>query len=243
MTNIKICWYQSCNRTHRGLLDWTDEIVNALHYYTDLDPAQILLNIHVQVALLVYGLVVAISRVTDNKHHPTDVLAGAVLGSVTAAIALTRTTPDHSRYHQHVSSCKTVCICICYKTIFRRQYAQVKVHAQEDRKISQSSVIKDEKLWYAPLFCFIFNEAWLKITLERIKSLKIEKLLHIDILFIFITLELFPLIWLWDRKTYSSDVFDRAIARILFVLFWNDEIKSFQTNLNVHSIFTGINFV
>ena len=45
-----------------------------------------------------YGLVVAVSRVTDNKHHPTDVLAGAVLGAGAAVIALTRTTPDHSRY-------------------------------------------------------------------------------------------------------------------------------------------------
>jgi len=79
----------------------------------------------VQVALLVYGLVVAVSRVTDNKHHPTDVLAGAVLGAGAAVIALTRTTPDHSRKH----------------------YAELKVHAQEDQMSrSISSVTKEEKL-------------------------------------------------------------------------------------------------
>merc|ERR1719394_1138289 len=34
-----------------------------------------------QVLLLLYASGVSISRVTDNKHHVTDVIAGAVLGS------------------------------------------------------------------------------------------------------------------------------------------------------------------
>ena len=29
---------------------------------------------------MVYAVVCSLSRVTDKKHHPTDVLAGAVLG-------------------------------------------------------------------------------------------------------------------------------------------------------------------
>ena len=43
-----------------------------------------------QVLTVVYAVVVSISRVTDNKHHPTDVLAGAVLGLTIAALALCR---------------------------------------------------------------------------------------------------------------------------------------------------------
>ena len=39
---------------------------------------------------MVYAVVVSISRVTDNKHHPTDVLAGAVLGLTIASLALCR---------------------------------------------------------------------------------------------------------------------------------------------------------
>lgn len=38
-----------------------------------------------QAVLLLYAVVVSLSRVSDNKHHPTDVIAGAVLG---AALAL-----------------------------------------------------------------------------------------------------------------------------------------------------------
>ena len=39
---------------------------------------------------VVYAVVVSISRVTDNKHHPTDVLAGTVLGLTIAGLALNR---------------------------------------------------------------------------------------------------------------------------------------------------------
>jgi len=41
-----------------------------------------------QALLLVYGTVVSITRVTDNKHHPRDVIAGAVLGSIVALLSL-----------------------------------------------------------------------------------------------------------------------------------------------------------
>ena len=37
---------------------------------------------------MVYAVLVSISRVTDNKHHPTDVLAGALLGLALALLAL-----------------------------------------------------------------------------------------------------------------------------------------------------------
>jgi len=37
-----------------------------------------------QVVCLVYAMVCSLSRVTDKKHHPTDVLAGAVLGTALA---------------------------------------------------------------------------------------------------------------------------------------------------------------
>jgi len=39
-----------------------------------------------QVLLALYALVTSVSRVTDNKHHPTDVIAGAVLGVVMAIL-------------------------------------------------------------------------------------------------------------------------------------------------------------
>ena len=29
-----------------------------------------------------------ITRITDNRHHPTDVLAGAILGTLVALIAV-----------------------------------------------------------------------------------------------------------------------------------------------------------
>ena len=53
-----------------------------------------------QVVTLVYAVVVSISRVTDNKHHPTDVLAGAGLGLTIAALALYRLglVTEDSRY-------------------------------------------------------------------------------------------------------------------------------------------------
>jgi len=44
----------------------------------------------VQVLVLVYAVGVSISRVTDNKHHPTDVLAGAGLGLSVALLAIYR---------------------------------------------------------------------------------------------------------------------------------------------------------
>ena len=37
---------------------------------------------------MVYAVLVSISRVTDNKHHPTDVLAGALLGLAVAFLSL-----------------------------------------------------------------------------------------------------------------------------------------------------------
>ena len=43
-----------------------------------------------QVLLLVYCVFVSISRVTDHKHHPTDVLAGASLGLVISLVSLSR---------------------------------------------------------------------------------------------------------------------------------------------------------
>jgi hypothetical protein len=39
---------------------------------------------------VLYAIFTAISRITDHKHHPTDVMAGAVLGSVLAAATVHR---------------------------------------------------------------------------------------------------------------------------------------------------------
>ena len=39
---------------------------------------------------LVYALIVAASRVTDHKHHPGDVAAGAMLGTIMALLSLAR---------------------------------------------------------------------------------------------------------------------------------------------------------
>ena len=39
---------------------------------------------------VLYAIFTAISRITDHKHHPTDVMAGAILGSVLAAATVHR---------------------------------------------------------------------------------------------------------------------------------------------------------
>jgi len=41
-----------------------------------------------QVLFMIYMISVGISRVTDNKHHPTDVIAGMVLGSIMAIVTI-----------------------------------------------------------------------------------------------------------------------------------------------------------
>ena len=43
-----------------------------------------------QILALVYALIVAFSRVTDNKHHPGDVAAGAIMGTFLALLSLLR---------------------------------------------------------------------------------------------------------------------------------------------------------
>ena len=43
-----------------------------------------------QILALVYALIVAFSRVTDNKHHPGDVATGAIMGTFLAILSLLR---------------------------------------------------------------------------------------------------------------------------------------------------------
>ena len=50
----------------------------------------IILFIPAQILALVYALLVACSRVTDNKHHPGDVMAGAIMGTLLAILSLVR---------------------------------------------------------------------------------------------------------------------------------------------------------
>ena len=38
---------------------------------------------------------VCLSRINDNKHHPADVAAGAVLGSLIGALFILRSIPRH----------------------------------------------------------------------------------------------------------------------------------------------------
>ena len=40
----------------------------------------------VQVALISVAYFTALSRISDNKHHPTDVLAGAFLGTLISGL-------------------------------------------------------------------------------------------------------------------------------------------------------------
>ena len=49
-----------------------------------------------QVLALVYALIVACSRVIDNKHHPGDVMAGAAMGTLLALLSLAW-VKDHQR--------------------------------------------------------------------------------------------------------------------------------------------------
>ena len=50
-------------------------------------------KVRVQAGLLAYCALVAVSRVADNKHHATDVVAGALLGAAVALLALVRVAP------------------------------------------------------------------------------------------------------------------------------------------------------
>ena len=56
----------------------------------------IILFIPAQILALVYALLVACSRVTDNKHHPGDVMAGAAMGTLLALLSLAW-VKDHQR--------------------------------------------------------------------------------------------------------------------------------------------------
>ena len=56
-----------------------------------------LICVCMKVAVTLYPMLVSISRVTDNKHHPSDVLAGALLGVSLALMSL---------YRMSVSGCR-----------------------------------------------------------------------------------------------------------------------------------------
>jgi hypothetical protein len=43
-----------------------------------------------QMLCVLYAVFTGISRITDHKHHPTDVMAGAVLGAVMAVATVHR---------------------------------------------------------------------------------------------------------------------------------------------------------
>jgi hypothetical protein len=63
---------------------------------------------------VLYAIFTAISRITDHKHHPTDVMAGAVLGSVLAAATVHRilvaggTSATHHRHNNDNNNRKLV---------------------------------------------------------------------------------------------------------------------------------------
>jgi hypothetical protein len=63
---------------------------------------------------VLYAIFTAISRITDHKHHPTDVMAGAVLGSVLAAATVHRilvaggTAATHHRHNNDNNNRKLV---------------------------------------------------------------------------------------------------------------------------------------
>ena len=48
----------------------------------------------VQVLALVYALIVVCSRVTDNKHHVEDVVAGAIMGTLLAILSIIRVSEN-----------------------------------------------------------------------------------------------------------------------------------------------------
>lgn len=55
-----------------------------------LDVGSLLARVWLQLGLLIMAAVSSLSRVTDNRHHPADVLAGAVLGLVLALLTAAR---------------------------------------------------------------------------------------------------------------------------------------------------------
>ena len=58
-----------------------------LPYYS---PRKLCISDVLKVLAMVYAVLVSISRVTDNKHHPGDVVAGALLGLGVALLSLQR---------------------------------------------------------------------------------------------------------------------------------------------------------
>lgn len=93
-------------------LSWYGMVFGAgyLHISTTRERSSFTLPVVlIQVLMLVYAVVVSISRVTDNKHHPTDVLAGAVLGLSLALISLYKlvtsdTGKEYTTVHNSQSS-------------------------------------------------------------------------------------------------------------------------------------------
>ena len=66
-----------------------------LPYYS---PRKLCISDVLKVLAMVYAVLVSISRVTDNKHHPGDVVAGALLGLGVALLSLQRILQPDCRW-------------------------------------------------------------------------------------------------------------------------------------------------
>ncbi len=49
------------------------------------------------------ALLVGLSRISDNKHHPTDVLSGWIIGGAVAFVVVSQ-LPLHHRYEDYYAS-------------------------------------------------------------------------------------------------------------------------------------------
>ena len=55
-----------------------------------LEVSSLLTRVWLQLGLLIMAAVSSLSRVTDNRHHASDVLAGAILGLIIALVTAAR---------------------------------------------------------------------------------------------------------------------------------------------------------
>ena len=59
-----------------------------------LEVGSLLARVWLQLALLIMAAVSSLSRITDNRHHASDVLAGALLGLTIALVTAARLKYD-----------------------------------------------------------------------------------------------------------------------------------------------------
>ena len=73
------CWIRKCNRTASNK--------NILSFGTAMKQKNAKIAALISLSPLIFSTFVATSRIVDNWHHPSDVIAGTIIGFVCATIS------------------------------------------------------------------------------------------------------------------------------------------------------------